>query len=215
MSGGNGRSGFDRANVKGWVAKRVDMCVLTVKKERFDCFNRSIFCVSFLEVFFVNLFLCFFGLMDASGSYLKKGGSLVFVCQVDGVPESSESHQPFQAPIAKSEKKIREEKRELLGFCRNEAENLLDLFFWPFFLGPLKTKTLFTTSFFWQNLGDKVFFAGFLESSLLVELRLFSTLRKGILARDLAGALKVSDEEMGDGYPSRFCLFAEIEASKT
>lgn len=52
-------------------------------------FNRSIFCFSFLEVFFIVtcLFGCvFFVLMDAFGSYLKKGGSLVLVCQVDGVP---------------------------------------------------------------------------------------------------------------------------------
>ena len=54
------------------------------------CFflNRSIFWFSFLEVFFYCCCTCLFGcvffvLMDA---YLKKGGSLVLVCQVDGVP---------------------------------------------------------------------------------------------------------------------------------
>lgn len=85
-------SGFDRADVKGWAAKRVDICVLTVKKWVCVFFlNRSIFCFSFLEVFFYCRCTCLFGcvffvLMDAFGSYLKKGGSLVLVCQVDGVP---------------------------------------------------------------------------------------------------------------------------------
>lgn len=76
-------------------------------------------------------------------------------------PESSESHQPFQAPIAKSEKKIREEKRELLGFCINGAENLLDVFFWPsFFRTTEYTNTSPQKFIFVQNLCDKVFFGG-------------------------------------------------------
>ena len=39
-------------------------------------------------------------------------------------------------------------------------------------------------------------------------------LRKGILARDLAGALKVSDEEMGDGYPSSFFCSQRLKLPK-
>lgn len=138
----------------------------------------GVFCVLFLDVFFCYHFLwfCFFVLMDAFGSYLKKGVVWFWFVRWMVSPESSESHQPFQAPIAKSEKKIREEKRELLGFCRNGAENLLDVFFFGrfFFLGQLKTKICVTKFSSWQDICLR-----FLASFVFVELPLFLNVEEG------------------------------------
>ena len=85
VSGGNGRSGLAPSRREGMgCQERWYMC--------FDCLKKSVFFFqSEYFLFFGSVFFCylclfgcvFFGLKDA---YLKKGGSLVLVCQVDGVP---------------------------------------------------------------------------------------------------------------------------------
>lgn len=220
-----------KRKVRFWQSQREGMgcqeswyIVLTLKKEWFF-FNRSIseyfvffFWRVFLLPFFVVLF--FFVLMDAFGSYLKKEGSLVLVCQVDGVP----GVQWISSTVPGAHCQIREEnqrgKTRVSWFLQKRGQNSLDFFLAWFFLGPLNTQTLLTRSFFlakfvWQSfLCGRTFVSDSWHSLFLSSCAYFSMLRKGILARDLAGALKVSDEEMGDGYPSSFFCSQRLKLPK-